>query len=95
MVDCHFVITLMEEGARLPSELESELTNSIKYQHLVRDLTYYMITCLDLFYSVNHLSRFVLAPLDTHVTTTKIILSYIKGTNDYDIFFFLVMEEMD
>ncbi len=46
-----------------------------------------MITCLDLPYSVNHLSRFVSVPLDTHMTTTKIILSFIKGTKDYGIFF--------
>lgn len=82
MVDCHFVATLMEEGARLPFKLELEPINSIEYQHLVMDLIYYMITCLDLSYSVNHF-----APLDTHMTTTKIILRYIKITKDYGIFF--------
>jgi hypothetical protein len=87
MVDCHFVATLMEEGAQLPFELESEPTNFIEYQHLVGDLIYNMITCPDLFYSINHLSRFVFAPPDTHMTTTKIILKYIKGTKDYGIFF--------
>jgi hypothetical protein len=31
MVDCHFVATLMEEGAWFPFELELKPTNSIEY----------------------------------------------------------------
>jgi hypothetical protein len=72
----------MEEGAQLPFKLELEPINYIEYQHLVMDLIYCTITCPNLSYSINHF-----APLDSHMTTAKIILRYIKVTKDYGIFF--------
>ena len=69
-------LTLNQNGERL--EVESTL-----FKRISGCLRYLTLTRPDLIYLVSYLSRFKSKPYSNHMTATKRILRYVKGTIDY------------
>jgi len=56
-----------------------------KYQHLMGSLIYLTTTISDISYGVGVLSRFMHKPYEGHWSTTKIVLRYLKGNQEFGL----------
>eukprot|EP00253_Pinus_taeda_P028593 PITA_28593 len=77
--------TPMEQNLKLTSIEEKEFEDATKYKKLVRSLNYLTTTRPDISFAVGILSRFMQKPCEGHSSTTKSVLRYLKGTQDFGI----------
>lgn len=63
------------------------LDNPTEYRSLVGSLQYLTWTRPEISFAVNQVCQHMQRPTTTHMTAAKRILSYVKGTIDYDILF--------
>lgn len=87
MDECKSVDTPMCQKEKLSKEDESERVNETFYRSLVGCLMYLTATRPDILHSVSLLSRFMNCATETHLTSAKRVLRYVKGTLDYGIKF--------
>ncbi|WJX39555.1 DNA helicase [Trifolium repens] len=85
MSNCNPTITPMETGVKLSKNTDDELADSTLYKQIIGSLRYLCNTRIDLCHSVGLLSRFMDQPRMCHLTATKRVLRYVKGTNDHGI----------
>ena len=83
MTDCNASKTPMECRLKLNRYGEGLEVESTLFRRIIGCLRYLTQTRPDLIYSVSYLSRFMSKPYSNHMTTTKRILRYVKGTIDY------------
>ncbi|KAG8494460.1 hypothetical protein CXB51_011869 [Gossypium anomalum] len=79
--------TPMEKCLKLKKD-EGELLKDVrKFKQLVGSLIYLTITRPEISYAVGVVSQFMQAPRTLHLDAAKRILRYIKGTNDFGLFY--------
>ena len=86
MQDCKPVSTPISTGVKLGKDEDSEKVDDSMYRSLIGSLLYLTASRPDILFVVSLLSRFMHSPRDTHLTTTKRVLRYFKGTNKFGIF---------
>ena len=85
MKDCNLVSTPMEQNLNLTSNEGSAFEDPTKYKQLVGSLIYLTTTRPDITFAIGILSKFMHQTCESHWTTTKRVLKYLKGTQSYDI----------
>ena len=77
--------TPMEQNLKLTSIEGKEFEDATKYRHLLGSLNYLTTTRPDISFVVGILSKFIQKPCKGHWSTTKRVLKYLKGTQDYGL----------
>ena len=85
--DCAKVNTLVECGERMSNNDEVDNISSTIFKSLIRSLRYFICTCPDILFGVRLVSRFMKTLITTHFKALKRILWYIKGTDDFGLFY--------
>ena len=83
--ECNLVSTPMEQNLKLASKEGNEFEDATKYKHLVGILIYITTTRPNISFVVGILSRFMQKPCEGHWSTTKRVLKYLKGTQDFGL----------
>ncbi|TXG51252.1 hypothetical protein EZV62_023776 [Acer yangbiense] len=78
MNDCKPISTPIECGVKLSKYDEGEPVDATSFKSLVGSLRYLTYTRPNILYAVGLVSRYMKAPITTHLKTAKIILRYIK-----------------
>ena len=81
------VNTPMLLGQKLSKENGAPRADGRTYRSLIGSLMYLTITCLDIVFVVNYLSRFMQDPSQIHYPSAKRVLRYLKGTLTFDMHF--------
>eukprot|EP00253_Pinus_taeda_P007829 PITA_07829 len=74
-------------GLNLSKEDCSSNVKLTLYKSMIGNLMYLTATRPDIMYEVSLVSRFMETPKEKHWKATKIILRYVNGTKEYDIFY--------
>jgi hypothetical protein len=84
MQDCNPVATPIDPNNRLMETSDhDERVDATCYQQIIGSLMYLVTaTRLDLAYTITHLSPFNSNPSKQHMTASKRVLQYLKGTRD-------------
>jgi hypothetical protein len=77
--------TPMETKLKLLVDTSSELIDAALYRQIIGSLMYLTNTRLDICFSVNTLSQFLVEPRHVHLVATKHVMRYLKGTLDYGL----------
>lgn len=85
MLEAKPVSTPLEPHTHLTLHASDSLTNPTKYRTLVGSLQCLGLTCPNVAFAVNRLSRFMHKPTSHHWQTLKRALRYLKGTLDYGL----------
>eukprot|EP00253_Pinus_taeda_P019453 PITA_19453 len=85
MTKCNPLTTPMEQNLKLTSIEGKEFEDATKYKQLVGILNYLTITRPDISFAVGTFSRFMQKPCEGHWSAAKIVLRYLKGTQDIGI----------
>ena len=85
MKECNPLTTSMEQKLKLTSIEGKEFENATKYRQLVGSLNYLTTTKPNISFIIGILSRFMQNPCEGHWPTTKRVLRYLKGTQDFEI----------
>ncbi|XP_072094091.1 uncharacterized mitochondrial protein AtMg00810-like [Arachis hypogaea] len=79
---CH---TLLPSTVNLSAFGGSSFGDPQLYKSIIRSLQFLTVTRPEISYSVNKLSQFVQAPLDTHWRMVKRIFRYLSRTRNYSL----------
>jgi hypothetical protein len=85
MEQCNTLSIPMTQSTHLKTDMESPPCDLQTYQALVGCLLFVTITRPDISFSVGCVSRYLLKPQQAHLTATKNILRYLKGTLNYGL----------
>ncbi|XP_049360660.1 secreted RxLR effector protein 161-like [Solanum verrucosum] len=86
------VRTVISIGVKLGKDADSEKVDDSMYRRLIGSLLYLTTSRPDILFVVSLLSRLIHSSRDTHFTTTKRVLRYIKRTNKFGTFFLVSVE---
>ena len=86
MQDCKPFSTPIYTGVKLDKEEDSEKVDDRMYRSFIGSLLYVTTSRSDILFVVSFLSRSMHSPRDTHLTGSKRVLRYIKGTSKFGIF---------
>ncbi|XP_045791368.1 secreted RxLR effector protein 161-like [Trifolium pratense] len=87
MDKCNPALTPSEPRLQLTKETDERDVDAIEYRRLIGSLRYLCNTRPDIPYNVGIVSRYMERPKISHLSATKRILRYIKGTLDSGIVF--------
>ena len=87
MQDCKPVSTPISTGVKLGKDEDSEKVDDCMYKSLIGSLLYLRARRPGILFLVSLFSRFMHSPRDTHLTTSKRVLRYIKGNSKFGILF--------
>jgi hypothetical protein len=89
MTNCRAISTPMSSSGKLARDQGTPLSGEGQYQYrsIVGGLQYLTLTRLDLSFAVNCVCQYMQSPTDTHWTTVKRILRYVKGTMRFSLNF--------
>jgi hypothetical protein len=79
------VTTPMITNLKKPGALDSNLVDPMMYMQLISFLMYLVNTSLDIFFTVNTLSQFMVEPRQVHWVAVKHVLRYLQGTVGFDL----------
>ena len=82
MLNSNLVSTPIECGVKLSKHDDEEKVNPTFFKSLVESLRYLTCTRPDILFGVGLVSRYMKAPMMTHLKTAKRILRYLKDTLD-------------
>jgi hypothetical protein len=82
MLECNSMNTPMETKLKLLVDTSSELIDAMLYRQIIGSLMYLMNTRLDISFSINTLSQFLVEPRHVHLVVAKHVMRYLKGTLD-------------
>ena len=85
ILDCKKMATPMVSNMKLLQDTTSKTVDFTLYMNMVGLLMYLMNTRLDICFAVNTLSQFMEHPKQVHLTATKHVMRYLKGTLDYGL----------
>jgi hypothetical protein len=85
MEDCKPMSTLMVIGCKLRKDDESKEVDKTLYISMIGILLYVTTSRLDVMQVVGQVTRFQVAPKETHVLAMKRIFIYIKGTTYFGL----------
>ena len=84
---CNSAITPLESRAQFISEEGKSTVNSTTYHSLIGSLRYLTHTRPDILFAVGILSRHMEKPNQEHYIEVKRVLRYLKGTENYGLFY--------
>jgi hypothetical protein len=87
MEDCKTVSTPMVTGCKLRKDDESKEVDQRLYGSMIGIILYVIASRPDVMQAVGHVTRFQVAPKETHVLAVKRIFKYIKGTTDFGLWY--------
>ena len=87
MSECNASKMPMECLLKLDRNGEGLEVESTLFRRIIGCLRYLTLTRPDLIYLVSYLSRFMSKPYSNHMTATKRILRYVKGTIEYGLIY--------
>lgn len=87
MEDCKQVSTLMTMGCKLSKDDKSSPIDQIMYISMIESLLYLMDTRSNILQVICMVARFQARPKETHVTTIKRILRYLKVKMKFDLWY--------
>ena len=82
MMDYKAMATPMASNLNLLSDASSDSVDATMYRQMIGSLMYLMNMRPDICFAVNTLIQFLTDPRHVHLTITKHILRYLKGTVD-------------
>ena len=82
MLDCKEMNTLMVKNLKLLNHDSLERIDLTLYRHIISSLMYLTNTRLDMCFSVNKLSQYMVEPRHVHLVAAKHVMRYLKGTLD-------------
>eukprot|EP00253_Pinus_taeda_P010235 PITA_10235 len=85
MAECNPLTTPMEQNLKLTSMEGKEFEDATKYRQLVGSLSYLTTTRPDISFDVGILSKFMQKHCEGHWSIAKIVLKYLKGTQDFGL----------
>lgn len=85
MTECNSFSTPIEQNLNLTSKEGNEFEDATKYRKLVGSIIYLSTTKIDIAFVVRILSRFFQNPYEGNWYIAKIILKYLKGTQDFGL----------
>ena len=85
--ECNSAITPLEARAQFTYEEGKSTVNSTIYRSLIGSLRYLTHTRPDLLFAVGIFSRHMEHPTQEHYIGVKRVLRYLKGTEDYGLFY--------
>ena len=84
-MDCKAMTTPMASNLKLLSDASSESIDAMMYRQMIGSLVYLMNMRPNIFFAVDTLSQYLTDLRHVHLTATKHILRYLKGTVDYGL----------
>nr|KYP39930.1 Retrovirus-related Pol polyprotein from transposon TNT 1-94 [Cajanus cajan] len=87
MKDCNVVKNSIVPRTKLSRNDAGTRVDATVFKQVVGSLMHLTTTRPDLMYGVSLISRFMVNPTETHWSTTKRILRYLKGTTEFRIFY--------
>ena len=85
MMDCKSMTTPIASNMKLLCDASSESIDTTMYCQMIGSLMYLTNTRPDIRLAVNTLTQYLTDPRSVHLTATKHILRYLKGTIDYGL----------
>ena len=85
MSECNSARTPMEARLKFEKDRREEEKNPSQFRSLIGCLRYLVHTRPDITHSVNYLSRYMSKPNSEHMSATKRILRYIRGTSSFGL----------
>jgi hypothetical protein len=82
MLECKSMNTPMEAKLKILVDTSSKLIDATLYRQIIGSLMYLTNTRLDICFSVNTLSQFLVEPINVHLVAAKHVMRYLKGTLD-------------
>lgn len=77
----------LQKGLRLSTDTGELLTDPERYRRIIGRLLYLNLTRPDISYSVQQLSQFMQAVRKPHLQAALHVISYLKGTSDWGLFY--------
>eukprot|EP00253_Pinus_taeda_P034766 PITA_34766 len=87
MEDCKPVLTLMVTGCKLSIDDASKDVDHRLYRYMIGSIIYVTASRPDVMNAVGQVARFQAAPKESHIIVVKRILSYLKGTTEYGLWY--------
>ena len=87
MEDSQLVGTPMCTRLKLTKDDESKEVDQTLYRSMIRKLQYVVHTRPDIALAVGIVARFLAKPRENHIMAIKRILRYLKGTEDYGLWY--------
>jgi hypothetical protein len=87
LTDCNPDLTPMEERLKLSRDNTTEEVDAMQYRRLVGSLHYLAHRRPDLALSVSYISRFMQRSTKEHQQAVKMIIRYVAGTLDHDLYY--------
>lgn len=88
MLNCNPISTPVDTKSKLSAHDGDPLPNPTHYRSLAGALQYLTLTRPDISYAVQQACLFMHAPRSSHFQLPKCILSYLKGTSHYGLWFY-------
>jgi len=85
MMNCKSMPTLMVMNLNLLSDTSSKTVDDTMYRKMIGLLMYLTNTRLDICFTVNTLSQYMVERRCVHLVAAKHVLRYLKGTVDYGL----------
>jgi hypothetical protein len=87
MEDCKPVITPMQTNYKLSKDDDSKSTDQRKYRSMIGNLLYVTASRPDVMQAVGQVAQFQVAPKESHVLAVKRIFRYLKGTEEFGLWY--------
>ena len=87
MEDCKPILTPMVTGCRLRIDDSSKDVDQSLYRSMIVSLIYVTTSRPDVMQPVGQVARFQAAPKESHIIAVKRILRYLKGTEEYGLWY--------
>jgi hypothetical protein len=87
MEDFKPVITPMQTSCKLSKDDDSKSTNQRQYRSMIGSLLYVTTSRPYVMQAVEQVAQFQTAPKESHVLAVKNIFRYLKGTEEFGLFY--------
>ena len=87
MLEFKAMATPMDTNLKLLTDESLELVDVTQYIQIIGSLMYLTNTRLDICFTVNTLSQYLIQPRWVHLVAAKHVMRYLKGTIDFGIYY--------
>ena len=82
-----FVRTSMSSNVKLTVDLLGKNVDSSLYRSMIGSLLYFIVSRLDISYSIGVCARYQANPKESHMIALKRIIKYVKTTADFGVWY--------
>lgn len=87
MLEYKFIKIFLSKRLFLINNIKSTLYNATLFYQLIKKFIFFTTIRSDIAYTISRVNNFMSRPKKTHLNVAKYILSYIKDTMDYKIYY--------